>query len=317
MPRLLPGIASAADFYRERSRDLADWLPALDEIARRHSVTRGEVTRFPDGESPVFAFGEEFVVKLMPKLGSTIMQQEVDLLTFLAPHAELPAPRLVGQGELEDWQYLLMTRVAGIALQRAWREIPPEQHPRLAAEIGQLLAALHELPQIKMNPGGIDWTEFCHASFARWLARPSVGRISRALQDDGPRYFGAHGAAVATAQRRLLHGDLAPVNLLVRSEPAGWAISGMIDFGNAMRGDPWFDLTAASVLLQPGDRTIVHALLEGYAAGSSAALDRLRPSLMVNTLIHPLGDISACLALVPGAAACPTWDDVARLLWPD
>jgi hygromycin-B 7''-O-kinase len=317
MPRLLPAIASAADFYRERSRDLADWLPALDEIARRHGVSCGAVTRFPDGESPVFAFGEDFVVKLLPKLGNTIVQQEVDLLTFLAPHAELPAPRLVGQGELEDWQYLLMTRIAGTSLQRAWPEIPPDQRLRLATEIGQLLAALHALPQTKLNPGGIDWTEFCHASFARWLARPSVGRISRALQDDGPRYFRANGAVVATAQRRLLHGDLAPVNLLVRSDPAGWEISGMIDFGNAMRGDPWFDLTAASLLLQPGDAPMVHALLDGYAAGSSSALARLRPVLMVNTLIHPLGDTAACLALVPGAAECATWDDVARLLWPD
>jgi len=115
----------------------------------------------------------------------------------------------------------------------------------------------------------------------------------------------------------LLHGDLAPINLLVRSGPDGWAISGMIDFGNAMRGDPWFDLTAASVLLQPGDRTMVHALLDGYAAGSSANLARLRPSLMVNTLIHPLGDIAACLNLVPGSSRCQTWDEVALRFWPE
>jgi hygromycin-B 7''-O-kinase len=317
MSRLLPAIASAGDFYRERAREIADWLPALAEIARRHGVTCGEVIRFPDGESPVFALGEEFVVKLMPKLGNTIVQQEVDLLTFLAPHGQLPAPRLVGQGELEDWYYLLMTRIAGVTLQHAWPEIPADERLRLAAEIGQLLACLHELPQGKLNPGGIDWTEFCHASFGRWSARPSVGRITVALQNDGPRYFRAHGAAVATSQRRLLHGDLAPINLLVRPEPDGWAISGMIDFGNAMRGDPWFDLTAASVLLQPGDRTTVHAMLDGYAGGSSADLARLRPSLMVNTLIHPLGDIAACLALVPGAAGCATWDDAARFFWPD
>ena len=84
-----------------------------------------------------------------------------------------------------------------------------------------------------------------------------------------------------------------------------------------MRGDPWFDLTAASILLQPGDRTMVHALLDGYAAGSSANLAHLRPSLMVNTLIHPLGDIAACLDLVAESSRCQTWDEVALRFWPD
>ena len=317
MSRLLPAISSSADFYRERSRGIADWQPALDEIARRHGLGGSAATRFADGESPVFALGDGFVVKLVPRLGGTLVRQEIDLLTFLAPYPHPPAPRLIGHGDIEDWKYLLMTRIDGITLQRAWPDVPPDERLRLAVEFGRLLASLHALPQTDLNPGAIDWSEFCQASFARWSARPSVARLSPALLADGSRYFETHGATVATAGRVLLHGDLAPVNLLVRSGPDGWAISGMIDFGNAMRGDPWFDLTAASVLLQPGDRTMVHALLDGYAARSSANLAQLRPSLMVNTLIHPLGDIAACLDLVPGTSRCQTWDEVALRLWPD
>ena len=44
MSRLLPAISSSADFYRERSRGIADWQPALDEIARRHLIAK----RFAD-----------------------------------------------------------------------------------------------------------------------------------------------------------------------------------------------------------------------------------------------------------------------------
>jgi hygromycin-B 7''-O-kinase len=317
MSRLLPAISSAADFYRERSRGITDWQPALDEISRRHGIERCTTTRFADGESPVFALGDGFVVKLVPRLGGTLVRQEIDLLTFLAPYPHPPAPRLVGHGDIEDWQYLLMTRIAGIPLQRVWPDMPPDQRLRLAVEFGRLLASLHALPQTDLKPGAIDWSAFCHTSFARWTTRPAVARLSPALMADGPRYFQANGATVATAGRVLLHGDLAPVNLLVRCGPDGWAISGMIDFGNAMRGDPWFDLTAASVLLQPGDRTMVHALLGGYVTRSSVDLAHLRPSLMVNTLIHPLGDIAACLDLVPGSSRCQTSAEVALRFWPD
>ena len=115
----------------------------------------------------------------------------------------------------------------------------------------------------------------------------------------------------------LLHGDLAPENLLVKRSAGSWEIAGAIDFGNAMRGAASFDLTPASVLLQPGDRTTVHALLAPCIQGSGAKLDVIRPALMAGTLIHPMGDLPECLGLIPGAEPCPTWDDVALKFWPD
>lgn len=96
-----------------------------------------------------------------------------------------------------------------------------------------------------------------------------------------------------------------------------WSIAALIDFGVAMCGDARFDLPPATLLLQPGDRAIIHALLEGWKPGSASRLEELRPALMICTLLHPLGDTAACLSLVPGAADCGRWEEVARVLWPD
>jgi aminoglycoside phosphotransferase (APT) family kinase protein len=317
MARLLPVITNWEDFYRERARPLEDWLPAVTTIAQSHGLKPGTISRFTDGESPVFALGHDFIVKLLPGFAKGLAKRETDLLTFLKPHARPLAPRLLAHGPSEDWYYLITTRITGKPLQHVWPEIPVDQGLRLAREYGLALADLHALPQADEDPGGIAWDEFCRSSITNWSSRPDFSRLPPVLQADGPRYLKTHGEVVANAHRVLLHGDLAPVNLIVRPEPAGWVIAGLIDFGNAMRGDPWFDLTAASVLLQPGDRKVVHAMLNGYANGTGDRLTEIRPSLMVNTLIHPMGDLVACLSLVPGLAQSQTWDEVAARFWPD
>ncbi len=210
-----------------------------------------------------------------------------------------------------------MTRIAGMPLHEVWPLIPPQQRPALAHQYGRALAALHAMQPADTDPGGIDWAVFCRDGIANWLERGSVRRLSAALQADGARYFRDHTASITGSPRVMLHGDLAPENLMVQEVNGQWTIAALIDFGNAMRGDAWFDLTAATILLEPGDRTIVHALLDGHAPGTSSRLAEVRPALMVNTLLHPLGDIAAGLALVPGATDCRTWNEVALRFWPD
>ncbi len=84
MSRLLPAATTFAEFYRERSRPLTDWLPALQSIAALHCLTDGPAARFSRGECPVFSWGPQFVIKLLPALMEKRAQQETDLLTFLA-----------------------------------------------------------------------------------------------------------------------------------------------------------------------------------------------------------------------------------------
>jgi len=317
MERLLPAVACSADYYRIRHSEIGAWTPAITAIVARHNLTEDRAVRFPDGENPVFGLGTSMVLKLVPSIWAAIATREVEMLGLLLPHDHIPAPRLVASGELEDWHYVVSTRIGGEPLHRIWGKLAQDERLAITAKLGRLLADLHALPSKEVNPGGITWREFCRSSFANWTNRRDFPRLSPALQADGPRYLADHGAAVAAAPCALLHGDLAPENLHVRQAGNGWEIAGMIDFGNAMRGDPWFDLTAPSILLHSGDRVIVHALLDAYAQSRGFDIAVIRPSLMVGTLIHPMGDLPECLALVPGASERATWNEVAALFWPD
>jgi hygromycin-B 7''-O-kinase len=120
-----------------------------------------------------------------------------------------------------------------------------------------------------------------------------------------------------TTAWRWLHGDLAQENALAQQSGGGWRMTGLIDFGNAMIGDPLFDYTAPTVLLQPGDAVIVRRFLTGAGVPPTMPIASLRTRLMAYTLIHPMGDLRDCLDLIAGGTACATWEEAAVRFWPD
>jgi hygromycin-B 7''-O-kinase len=314
MTRLLPIAHNAAAYRGIPLRDAKVWEPALLAIIHRHGLFSTAVTQFADGMNPVFAVGRECVVKLIPPFLASVATREIEVLNFLTDHPQVPVARLLAHGLIDDWYYVVATRIDGEPLHRVWPGMNREARLQFSAEYGRLFSTLHALPIGNLLPGGIVWSDFCRTSIARWTERRDFPRLPPQLQADGPRFLARHGPALVSDRQVLLHGDLAPENLLVRPKGGTWEIAGAIDFGNAMRGAATFDLTAASILLQPGDRTTVHALL---APCTREQIADLRPLLMAGTLIHPMGDLPECLGLFPGAGSCATWDEVALKFWPE
>jgi hygromycin-B 7''-O-kinase len=312
-------VSSYSDLVRERASELESWRPAATTISAAHGVAFDQLQRFNGGESPVFALDDTFVLKLVPSFWRTIAQREIDGLTLLGNRTDLPVamPRLIAHGHCDDWTYLLSTRVPGEALHRAWLRVPGSGRAVLAQELGAALAALHRQPDVGVRPGGIDWPAFIDAQISRWPDRPEVLRLPTALATEGPRYLAELRDRLIAPPWSLLHGDLAPENALAVSANGSWHLSGIIDFGQASWGSPWFDLTAPSVLLQPGDAATVQSFLEGYLPGGSADRPALRPVLMACTMIHPMADLAECLALLPADVSPRSWTAIASAFWPD
>jgi hygromycin-B 7''-O-kinase len=316
MSRLLPAIATRADFHRVRNRPIDEWRPALRALGARHGFPDEPVQRFASGANPVFSLGDRLVVKLVPHLWSNVVQREIECLQFLADKTTLPVARVVAEGRIEDWTYLVSTRLPGSPLDQVWPLLGPEEKDALAGELGGLLRGLHQIPINGLRPGGIVWEEFCENAIASWTARRDLQRLPAPLRADGPRFLAQVNPRSTPAPLVLLHGDLAPENMLVEHGAEGWRISGVLDFGNAMTGDPLFDLTAPTVLLAPGQAEIVGRILA--SCGGPPALDArtLRRRLMALTLIHPMADLPDCLALLKGTGGCLTWGAVAERFWP-
>jgi hygromycin-B 7''-O-kinase len=322
-PPVLPPVADLASFREERSKPLESWLPAIRTIGARHGlpVDCGQITRFTNGENPVFAHGESWVLKLVPPFASDALTREVALLESLRAQPDVWSPSVLAHGRLDGWRYLIETRLTGTPLHRIWPDLVRHEQETLAEKFGRLLRVLHEAPMDEATPAAFpDWNRFVRDAATHWPTRWGIERVPEALRADGPRFLAAAGLLEldqpVTLWRRV-HGDLAPENALAQQDGGTWEMSGMIDFGNAMVGDPLFDYTAPTVLLQPGDAMIVRRFLTGAGGPSATPMSALRQRLMAYTMIHPMGDLRDCLELLPDGVACRTWDEVARRFWPD
>ena len=316
MQPLLPKVATGEDFQRIRMNPVDSWVSAIYPIARRHGLHVKEVARFPAGENPVFDLDGRFVLKLVPKLWAQVIDREVECLEFLGKHRTFPAAALVGRGSAEDWVYMISARLPGRPLPEVWGTMSAHAREQIAARFGAVLESLHRLPLNGFKPGGPPWPEFVAARIAAWMGRPEVANLAPALRDTGEAFIRGSGIDSDPSAFTLLHGDLAPENLLVAETDSGWVCSGVFDFGNAMAGPASYDFAASTVLLDPGNRTILERFFEGYGL-QAASIAGSRRLIMAYSLMHPLGNVPKLLGLIPGAGEMSSWDEVARAFWPD
>lgn len=315
MPPLLPLPTDYSEYQSFKLAPNTDWQAIAHEIAGRHGLTFTSAVRFPSGENPVLKLDERFVIKLVPlKFWPLVIRREVDAMTFLRGKA-FPAAELIGDGEIDGWGYLVCTQLPGELFRTVWKRLSATEKRETARAFGALIASLHRLPIGGTKPGGILWEAFLREIIADWLTRWSVQPLPTVLRDSGLAYIRDAHLEEDDSPLVFLHGDLAPENCLVTSRLGAWEFSGVFDFGNALAGRATFDLTAATVLLAPLDAATMREFLIGYGR-DAGWLEKQRHRLMACTLLHPLGDVSALLELIPGGRHATSWDEIAAQYWP-
>jgi hygromycin-B 7''-O-kinase len=313
---LLPAIASISDFDRVRGNPEETWRPAIRQIGLRHGLDVGSICRCPSGENPVFDLDRRFILKLVPNLWAHVVHRDAQCMEFLRCRGGLPTAELIGSGVLEDWSYLISTRLVGRPLDRVWCELPGADREPLARAFGLLLGRLHRVPLDGFKPGGIEWEEFLTGRVNAWPRRRDVAQLPVELRATACDFIEQAGVLRDSSPRVLLHGDLAPENVLVAKIGGAWEFTGLFDFGDALAGRALFDFTATTVLLAKGDADVIRWFLHGYGWGGGS-LSGMRGLLMAYTLLHPLAHLPSCLALIPGLPAASSWNEVAERFWPD
>ncbi|MEV6871936.1 aminoglycoside phosphotransferase family protein [Amycolatopsis sp. NPDC051128] len=211
------------------------------------------------------------VVKLAPAPGTPTMTYERDLLRtealfYRANAAVAPVPRIVHTdfsrrhvpGDL-----LVMTELPGVT----WNSGP--KTPRLRAELGGLVAALHRTtgpgfgyPQGPLAPS---WRAAFSAMLAAVLA--DAERFGTALPCRLDDLLAPLSILDEVEQPVLVHFDLWPGNVLVD----GHTVTGLIDAERAFWGDPLADLVSVALF---GDIERDKDFLRGYReAGGTVTFD--------------------------------------------
>lgn len=248
-------------------------------LAGRHVPGLTSVTAVDEsgGEARVYVVDDSIIVKtqrphrVRPR---TSLAKERVFLDHLQNY-NLPVPTVFGYGHEGPVEYLVMTRVPGVAVVHA--SISPQARQQMLFRLGETLARIHTVPQGPLLESGLFPSENSHDAFRERVAEVLM-EGARLIYESGIRWP-VVGMTPEQLTRRAL--DVLPVTHLrtaVHSnpglthafvDPVTGAYQGLIDFADAFITHPAWDLRRWT----PRER---EALLAGYEADCPQDVDFLQ-----------------------------------------
>jgi hygromycin-B 7''-O-kinase len=301
---VLPRVENAVEL-RAAIDDAAVWPRVARLIAARHGVSLDGLVQ-PESSFPVLVH-RRHVVKLVPARWRAKLDAERTMLVLA--RGALPVPEIVAEGELETWSYLVMTRMEGRPASRVMKSAGDDQRRAILRAVGEVIARLHALPV----PAGLatDWAAFVRDTASSCAERHARGGAS-------PTWTAAIGERLATELAALaspgavvpLHADIHAEHVLFDHDSK---LTALLDFGDAVAGDPAYELVTPATFLVRGRPELMAALFEGY--GRPLTPD-LRRRCMAYQLLHRFSDLRRDTELLVAARPVATLDLALEALWP-
>jgi hygromycin-B 7''-O-kinase len=209
----------------------------------------------------------------------------------LAYVQDLPVPQIVGEGEVEGWPYLVISHVPGVPAGAVWETLPLAEKREVVAQLGRLMRRLHEHPLPAELPD--DWEAFIQERIAEAEGHHDMPNPWRRWIQQRVQAF-----REPSKERVLLNADLTEDHVLLTRHDGEWRIGGLIDFGDARIGHPFYDFVAPLAFYTFGLPELSLALLDGYGL---AATPPVRDALTTYCLLHEFGRLRHFLARFPAA----------------
>lgn len=239
---------------------------------------------------PVFLF-RDAVVKLDRGSGApTGFAIERSTLKALAHLSWVP--RVLGEGELDGWCYLVQSRARGAPLEERLAELT-NAHAAMQ-QLGEVVRAVHESDPHELTPALPDFDAFLTRQERDIVdierargAREAWLEPLRRFVDDTPR---------GDTRPVLLHTELGPGHALLDDELC------LIDWAETLVGDAEYDFAAVAFFIARGDGALLGAFLDGYG-WSGPRGEELARRLLRYLLLHRYAPLEWLLERrgVPGA----------------
>ncbi|KAA2253890.1 phosphotransferase [Solihabitans fulvus] len=314
-PRLILPDSSTDDLAEAACAEDSLLLPGVRAICARHSVDEvgdADIARFADGSLPVFALGQDLVLKLYPAVDFDDYSVEGGVLAAVHDRLPVPTPGVRGVGELDGWGYVLMDRLRGEPLDEVWPTLDEEATDRLADALGRALAALHDVdaPVVDtLDPR--DWGAFLATQRESCVARQRKRGLDERWLAQIPEFLD-RVALDPEPRGVLLHTEVMREHLLAARGPDGWALTGLFDFEPAMRGDAEYEFGAVGIFFSRGDRRVLRRVLTAYGYPPHELDHALSRRLLAHVLLHVYSHLPWYLRLIPVGDGVTTLDQLAE-----
>jgi hygromycin-B 7''-O-kinase len=310
-------LVNTLDEYRAIYHRDETWRPVIDAICDRYAFLQEARVRGPDGTHIVYLVGGLYVVKLFVPLFEQDFVAERIAAKFLGGKIGLSTPEIVAEGQLEGWNYLIMTRIPGLPLDSVWDGLQKMDRLKVASDVGQMIARLHALPVVGLDEITIDWGTFLESQIAEACDQQAVPELGWEPNQEIDQFFGClSGLMNEDYQPVVLLADITREHVFVEQQDGEWRMVGYLDFGDAMVGHPLYEFVAPGLEIGGGNPEILETLMVNAGYPTEALDETLARQLMANTLIHRYIDLASVLSMVPQAREAANMDELTQLVWP-
>jgi len=288
----LPPVISRADYDLLRTR--ADvWFQVMHIICQRHGLVREDLRRFGDGTDPAdgscvaFAAGKHHVIKLFPPYQKRLYEAELVVAEHVFGKLSIATPEIYARGTVDEWPYLVMSRLQGTYLSDIWDRLDQVDQLRLVTELAEVLAQLHALPTNNLPYLDADWKKFVEGRVNGCVQRHREQGVPEHWLQQIPGFL-AHASPLYPFEfpPAIISGDIHQYHLLAMSEHGQWRLTGLFDFDDALLGFCEYDLAAAGLFLMAGRSMLLRPFLLTYGYASSDLDEHLSHRLLAYTLLH-------------------------------
>jgi hygromycin-B 7''-O-kinase len=302
--------------YRRGFMDLETWRPFVREAFRRHDLGCEAIRPGLAGTFPTFIVDERRVVKFFGPLfeGETCWQVEAEAAALMVGLPELPVARLLACGMLEEmsgWHYLIFACVPGFSLGEVSEQVGSESRLALAGWLGRSLRRMHRLALPPGTTLPVLSPERMRAWFdARWPGDRS--KWPALLAGEVEAYLEASAGVIQSGANAFIHADLTRDHLLGQVEAGRWITQALIDFGDAMQGNIYYELAALHLDLFGCDKRLLAAFLEAYGLDPDPDFPR---RAMATALLHQFDVLGPLFEHRQELREIQSLDALAACLW--
>lgn len=296
---------------------LTTWLPVLKHLQQKFGLKDGPWEKIPQGANALFGLRDEVIVKMVPPNWRKQGDKEILVAPLLENKLSLQTPKLIGSGEIDNWIFVISSRLNGVLLADVWQSLDIEQKRSIMIQTGQVLRELRTVNFDKNVTIQVDWPTYLEELVSGCTARHKRRMMPEGLLAQVLPYIETAGDFAKAGELRFIHMDIHPWNLMAKQKNGHWKLDGLLDFGDAIVGrSDRFELLTPLIFMAQGNPLLLKALLESYGAIGDISASTLQRQMVACMLIRPDSDVMFCMQQVPINGPRDTWDQIAAQMFP-
>jgi hygromycin-B 7''-O-kinase len=291
--------------YCQHFTNAVCWKPWVQAVCRKHHLLPCDSIRSgTPGTFPTFLVEERWVVKFYGRLfhGGQSFTVEQEASRLVPPDAGIPVATAFSSGTLAStvdspletdwpWPYLIFPFIPGISFREAAGQLSFEDRRAAAQELGRTVRQFHAAPltQAAVFPKS-------RTPYLQFLAQQRSGVVERQrawgclpetlIRQIDDFLLPVEALIDPNQPPHLIHADLTADHLLGQFENGHWESRAIIDFGDAMTGDLFYELAPLTLDLFDSDHRCLLAFLSAYGLTGSSAQDRFAQKALSTALLH-------------------------------